>query len=158
RRAGLGGRVNIIGRVTDEELFGWYRAASAYVSLSEHEGFGAPLIEAMALDLPVVAYASSAVPATLAGAGVTPFPKYRASILERLIRLHDDRRFRSEIIRSQRRRLLWFSRSRIESELRDWLIKAAAYEDDAGAAGPVSRFDGGLGRSARTHYVVEGPF
>src|SRR5262249_39370689 len=154
RRTGLGGRVNIIGRVTDEELFGWYRAASAYVSLSEHEGFGAPLIEAMAFDLPVVAYASSAVPDTLGEAGVTLLDKNPASILEPLLRLHDDRRARSEIIRAQRRRLLWFSRSRIESELRDWLIKAGANGDDNGWARRVPQLDGSLGRSVRTHYVV----
>jgi glycosyltransferase involved in cell wall biosynthesis len=158
RRAGLGRPVNIIGRVTDEELFGWYRAASAYVSLSEHEGFGVPLIEAMAFDLPVVAYASSSVPDTLGEAGITLFDKNLASILEPLIRLHNDRRFRSEIIRSQRRRLLSFSRSRIESELRDWLIKAGANGDDTGRAGRAPQLDGGPGRSARTHYVVEGPF
>ena len=158
RRAGLGRRVNIIGRVTDEELFGWYRAASAYVSLSEHEGFGAPLIEAMAFDLPIVAYASSAVPDTLGEAGITLFDKNPASILEPLLRLHDDRRVRSEIIRAQRRRLLRFSRSRIESELRDWLIKAGAHGDDTGRAHHAPQLDGGLMRSARTNYVVEGPF
>src|SRR6516162_1822024 len=133
-RSRLEQHVKITGQVTDEELFGWYRAASAYVSLSEHEGFGAPLIEAMAFDLPIVAYASSAVPDTLGEAGITLFDKNPASILEPLLRLHDDRRVRSEIIRAQRRRLLRFSRSRIESELRDWLIKAGAHGDDTGRA------------------------
>ena len=37
----LGEQVKIIGRVSDAELFGWYRAANVYVSLSAHEGFGA---------------------------------------------------------------------------------------------------------------------
>src|SRR5207249_224671 len=55
RGAGIEHAVRITGLVSDAELFGWYRAASAYVSLSEHEGFGVPLIEAMAFDLPVVA-------------------------------------------------------------------------------------------------------
>src|SRR6516225_789353 len=158
RRSGLDQQITFTGQVTDEELFGWYRAASAYVSLSEHEGFGAPLIEAMAFDLPIVAYASSAVPDTLGEAGITLFDKNPASILEPLLRLHDDRRVRSEIIRAQRRRLLRFSRSRIESELRDWLIKAGAHGDDTGRAHHAPQLDGGLMRSARTNYVVEGPF
>jgi glycosyltransferase involved in cell wall biosynthesis len=158
RKSGLGRRVNIVGRVTDEELFGWYRAASAYVSLSEHEGFGVPLIEAMAFDLPVVAYASSSVPDTLGEAGITLSDKNPASILEPLLRLHEDRTFRNEVVRSQRRRLLWFSRSRIESELRDWLIEAGANGDDTGRAGRAPQLDGGLRRLARSHYVVEGPF
>src|ERR1700751_199011 len=97
RRSGLDRQVKFTGRVTDEELFGWYRASSAYVSLSEHEGFGVPLVEAMALDLPVVAYASSAVSDTLGDAGITLSEKGLDSILEPLARLYEDRRFRSEI-------------------------------------------------------------
>src|SRR6202035_1841193 len=58
----LADRVTLHGRVSDAELYGWYRAADVYVSLSEHEGFGVPLIEAMALDLPVLAYAAGGVP------------------------------------------------------------------------------------------------
>ena len=158
RRSGLDRQVKFIGRVTDEELFGWYRAASAYVSLSEHEGFGVPLVEAMALDLPVVAYASSAVSDTLGGAGITLPDKNPASIFEPLVRLHEDRPFRGEVIRSQRRRLLRFTRCRVETELRDWLISAGAYDDDAEAAGRASGLDDDSPPSRRTHYVVEGPF
>jgi glycosyltransferase involved in cell wall biosynthesis len=158
RRSGLGRLVNIVGRTTDEELFGWYRAVSAYVSLSEHEGFGVPLIEAMAFDLPVVAYASSAVPDTIGDAGITLSDKDQDSILEPLLRLHEDRRFRSEIIRSQRRRLLRFSRRRIENEFREWLVRAGALEDNADAPGYASQFDEEARSSAGIHYVVEGPF
>jgi len=100
--------------VTDEELFGWYRAANAYVSLSEHEGFGVPLIEAMAFDLPVIAYASSAVSETLGEAGISLSDRDPATLLEALIRVHQDRAYRGEVIRSQRSRLLRFSRQRIE--------------------------------------------
>jgi glycosyltransferase involved in cell wall biosynthesis len=158
RRSGLDRQVKFIGRVTDEELFGWYRAASAYVSLSEHEGFGAPLVEAMAFDLPVIAYASSAVPDTLGEAGIPLFEKNPASILEALLRLHEDRWYRAEVIRSQRRRLLRLSRRRIEAELRDWLISAGACADDAEAAGRASGLDDDPSPSRGTHYVVEGPF
>ena len=58
------------GAVPDDELAAYYRHAHAYVSLSEHEGFCAPLVEAMAMDVPVLAYAAAAVPETLGGAGV----------------------------------------------------------------------------------------
>lgn len=158
RRSGLDRQVNIIGRVTDEELFGWYRAASAYLSLSEHEGFGVPLVEAMAFDLPVVAYACSAVPDTLGEAGITLSDKNPASILEPLVRLHENRSFRGEVIRSQRRRVSRFSRRRVEAELRDWLATAGVHEDTVEAFGDASRFDDCARPSGRTHYVVEGPF
>ena len=58
------------GPVPDEDLAAFYRWADAYVSLSEHEGFCVPLVEAMAADVPIVAYAAGAVPETLGGAGL----------------------------------------------------------------------------------------
>ena len=63
------------GAVPDEDLAAYYRTASVYVSLSEHEGFCVPLLEAMAADVPVLAYASTAVPDTLGGAGMQFHPK-----------------------------------------------------------------------------------
>jgi len=158
-RAALGRAVKITGPVTDEELFGWYRAANAYVSLSEHEGFGVPLIEAMAFDLPVIAYASSAVPETLGTAGISITDKDPTTVLEALIRVRQDREFRSEVIRSQRNRLLRFGRQRIETELRDWLIGVGAFDGDA----EPSRLNARVGDSSqpaqqRSHYIVEGPY
>src|SRR5207244_1443386 len=112
------------------ELFGWYRAANAYVSLSEHEGFGVPLVEAMAFDVPVIAYASSAVPDTLGDAGIALAAKDPATMLAALTRLHEDRRHRTQVIQSQRGRLLRFSRKRIEAELRRWLVGVGACEGE----------------------------
>ena len=53
-----------------DQLVDCYRKADVLVCLSEHEGFCAPLIEAMDMSVPVVAYSAAAVPETLAGAGV----------------------------------------------------------------------------------------
>ena len=63
------------GPVPDEELAVYYRRAAVYISLSEHEGFCVPLVEAMAADVPILAYAAAAVPETLGGAGVQFAPK-----------------------------------------------------------------------------------
>ena len=63
------------GPVPDEDLAAFYRCADVYVSLSEHEGFCVPLVEAMAADVPVLAYAAGAVPETLGGAGVLFAPE-----------------------------------------------------------------------------------
>jgi glycosyltransferase involved in cell wall biosynthesis len=62
--------VHFAGRVSVADLAAHYRAASVLVSASEHEGFGVPLLEAMAFGLPVVAYAAAAVPETLGGGGL----------------------------------------------------------------------------------------
>jgi glycosyltransferase involved in cell wall biosynthesis len=111
----------------------------------------------MAFDLPVIAYASAAVAETLGDAGITISDKDPASILEPLIRLHDDRSFRREVIRSQRQRLLRFCRKRIESELRRWLIDAGACDGLTAESGFDTQLDG-RPRPSRRHYVIEGPF
>jgi glycosyltransferase involved in cell wall biosynthesis len=65
---GLGNSVILTGAVSDDELRQWYAQADAYVSLSLHEGFGVPLVEAMAHGVPVIAWPAGAVPYTLGGA------------------------------------------------------------------------------------------
>ena len=71
----LNDRFIFTGAIPDEELAVYYRHAAVYISLSEHEGFCVPLVEAMAADVPVLAYSAAAVPDTLGGAGVQFAPK-----------------------------------------------------------------------------------
>ena len=56
----LNDRFIFTGPVPDEELAVYYQHAAVYTSLSEHEGFCVPLVEAMATDVPVLAYAAAA--------------------------------------------------------------------------------------------------
>jgi len=107
------------GPVPDEDLAAFYRWSDAYVSLSEHEGFCVPLVEAMAADVPVVAYAAGAVPETLGGAGLLFAPKDLEVAAELLGSVVYDRGVRSGVLEGQRRRLQDFSPDRIESRLRD---------------------------------------
>jgi glycosyltransferase involved in cell wall biosynthesis len=105
------------GPVPDEELAVYYRHAAVYVSLSEHEGFCAPLVEAMAADVPVLAYAAAAVPETLGGSGVQFSPKDMEVAAELLGALAFDDELRSRVIAGQRQRLGHFSDARIEQGL-----------------------------------------
>lgn len=68
---GLDRHVIITGQITDAELLAYYRTAHLYWSLSEHEGFGVPFVEAMWFDVPMLAYRSTATPETLGEAGMT---------------------------------------------------------------------------------------
>ena len=109
------------GKVPDNELAAYYRMADAYVSLSEHEGFCVPLVEAMAADVPVLAYGAAAVPETLGGAGVVFTPKdleYAAELLGLLV--YDDA-LRSQVLAGQRRRLADFGPARIDRALDDMI-------------------------------------
>lgn len=105
------------GPVPDEDLAAYYRTADAYVSLSEHEGFCVPLLEAMAADVPVLAYAAGAVRETLGGAGLCFAPKdleYAAELLGLLVYDED---VRATVIAGQRRRLRDFGAARVERDL-----------------------------------------
>jgi glycosyltransferase involved in cell wall biosynthesis len=107
------------GPVPDEDLAAFYRWADAYVSLSEHEGFCVPLVEAMAADVPIVAYAAGAVPETLGGAGLLFSPKDLEVAAELLGSVVYDRGVRDGVLAGQRRRLQDFAPARIERTLRD---------------------------------------
>ena len=62
--------VHFIGQVSDEQLVAFYEIADLFLCASEHEGFCVPLVEAFYEEVPVLAYAATAVPATMDGAGV----------------------------------------------------------------------------------------
>lgn len=61
---------HFLGRISDAELSALYLRARAFLTLSEHEGFCVPAIEAMATGVPVVASARAAIPSTVADAGL----------------------------------------------------------------------------------------
>ena len=111
------GRFLFPGPVPDEDLATYYRMSSAYISLSEHEGFCVPLLEAMSADVPVLAYSSTAVPDTLGGAGVQFFPKDLEYAAELLGELAYNDTLRAQVIAGQRARLNDFGDARIRREL-----------------------------------------
>jgi len=67
---GLAKAVIFTGEVSDAALKAYYLVADVFLMTSAHEGFCVPLVEAMAMKLPIVAYGSSAVPATVGRAGL----------------------------------------------------------------------------------------
>ncbi len=72
---GLGGpRVRLLGAVDDPTLDALYRRARVSVVPSAYEGFGFPVIEAMARGCPVVASDASSLPEVAGGAGVLVAP------------------------------------------------------------------------------------
>lgn len=122
----LNDRFIFTGPVPDAELAAYYRHAAVYVSMSEHEGFCAPLLEAMAADVPVLAYAAAAVPETLGGSGVQFFPKDMEYAAEMLASLTFDEDLRARVIAGQRARLAEFSDARVERGLSDLLRYAGS--------------------------------
>ena len=92
--------------------------ARVYISMSEHEGFGVPLLEAMAADVPVLAYSCAAIPELLDGAGVQFSAKELDHVAELLGILAYDEDVRARVIAGQRARLARFlGGGRVEREL-----------------------------------------
>ncbi len=80
--------VHFAGHVSDAELIAYYELADLFLCCSEHEGFCVPLIEAFYKQVPVLAYAATAVPATMDGAGIlfdTKDPAYVASLMDAVL-------------------------------------------------------------------------
>ncbi len=98
--------------VSPAELSALYRGCDLYVSCSGHEGFCAPLIEAMHHGLPVVAYAAGAVPETLGDAGVLLGSKAPALVAAAAERLMRDGALRERLLVAGRERAEDFSPAR----------------------------------------------
>ena len=123
---GLQDHVLVTGPVSDSELHDWYRAANLYVSLSRHEGFGVPLVEAMAHDVPVIAWPTGSVPYTLDGAGLLLPDRSAATTAAAMLRLANDPTLREQIVARQREVLERFRLDRHLPRLVQALVSAGA--------------------------------
>ena len=80
--------VHFVGHVTDEALVAYYQIADLFLCASEHEGFCVPIVESFYMEVPVIAYAATAVPATMDGAGVLyddKDPLYVAALIDAVV-------------------------------------------------------------------------
>ncbi|HEY7514861.1 MAG TPA: glycosyl transferase family 1, partial [Vicinamibacteria bacterium] len=92
-----------------------------FVSMSEHEGFGVPLVESMLMRVPVLAFSAGAVPYTLGGAGVQFAGKDLAEVGEMARLLATDGDLRRAVLAGQDRRLPAFAPDVVEKALREYL-------------------------------------
>ncbi|RHX82194.1 glycosyltransferase family 4 protein [Leptospira yasudae] len=110
--------VLITGFLSDSELNNLYQEADAFVSMSEHEGFCVPLIEAMVHRIPILAYSGGAVPETLNGAGVLFSEKKFPDLAILLDKILTDVSFRNRILTNQDVRLEEFKKTDSKAVLR----------------------------------------
>jgi L-malate glycosyltransferase len=93
--------VHFLGHVSNEELSALYDVADLFLCASEHEGFCVPIIEAFYKRIPVLAYAATAVPATMDGGGVLYDTKDALDIARLMEAVLDDGRLEDAILESQ---------------------------------------------------------
>ncbi len=146
---GLGDYIDMPGKVPADALIGYYRAADVFVSMSEHEGFGMPLIEAMLHDVPVVAYNSSNIGNTLGEGGLLLDSKDPRRIGALLNLISSQPALRRRIIAAQRRNLERFRADVVRRQLADYLGSL-----DIGV--PLAPVD--MPRNDLLAWQVEGPF
>lgn len=116
-KMGLQDRVFFLGKVTDAGLKACYLGSHHYISMSEHEGFCVPILEAFHFDVPVLAYGAGAVPETMGGAGIIFHNKDYPLLAELLDRLERDAFLRDRVLAAQQARLEGFSENRFAEEL-----------------------------------------
>jgi glycosyltransferase involved in cell wall biosynthesis len=93
--------VHFAGHVSDAELSAYYDIADLFLCASAHEGFCVPIVESFYKQIPVVAYAASAVPATMDGAGAlftTHEPLEVAALMDAIL---DDTQLYERIVHRQ---------------------------------------------------------
>lgn len=92
------------GKVPESHLVAYYRTADAFLCMSEHEGFCAPLIESMAFGLPTFTYAAGACEETVGAGGFVfrhkDFPRIARTIGDVL---HDSAKLEEMVARQRRR-------------------------------------------------------
>jgi glycosyltransferase involved in cell wall biosynthesis len=127
RAAALGVQEDVVwtGRVDD--LAAHMRLADVYVSASLHEGFGVPLIEAMASGVPVVASRAGAMPWVLGEAGLTCEPGDAKDLAEKVLSVLGDAAQRQTLVERGLERVQAFSQQHYEAGLAEILQDALGH-------------------------------
>ena len=105
--------VHFSGHVDFTELISYYKVSDVYLSMSEHEGFGVPLIESFHLKKPVIAYDAGAVKDTMNGGGLLLRDKdfYRTAAL--IEKLYQEEMFRNQVVDSQTKAMEKYRRENV---------------------------------------------
>ena len=140
RELELRGSAWLADTVSFGQLLAYYRSADVLVSMSEHEGFGVPLLEAMHLGIPVVAFAATAVPETVADAALLLETRDPVAVALAVRRVLGDEALRSRLLKSGHARVEELSldntRRMMAGALRPFLDGRAGSGPPSEAPGP----------------------
>ena len=127
RALGVLDAVRLPGWVSPQELEGLWGAASAFVYPSLYEGFGLPVLEAMARGVPVACSDASSLPEVAGDAALMFDPHDERAIAQAIARLLGDRELSAGLARRGRERAQQFSWERTAR------LTLASYERALGA-------------------------
>jgi glycosyltransferase involved in cell wall biosynthesis len=101
--------VRFTGHITDEDMIALYKASYGFVFPSYHEGFGLPILEAMAFDVPVIGSNISSIPEVIGNEQALFNPFTVSEISAMMERLLTDRKFRQHLVDHSRKQRTQFS-------------------------------------------------
>jgi glycosyltransferase involved in cell wall biosynthesis len=109
QRARRAGDVRLLGRVSDDDLAALYAGAACFAYPSLYEGFGLPVLEAMAAGAPVVTSNLSSLPEVAGDAALLVDPRDIAGLRDALARVLGDDALAGELRARGRKRAAQFS-------------------------------------------------
>ncbi|MCE9501172.1 MAG: glycosyltransferase family 4 protein [Leptospira sp.] len=125
--SGLSSSVAIYENPGDEETGKLLSDLDFYVSMSEHEGFGIPLLEAFARGVPVLSFYSSAVPETMRGGGILFRKKTMGYLSELIHSINSKSEIRNKIVESQLKSLEYYNSFPFREKIQE-MIRAVQIE------------------------------
>ena len=135
RRANI--QIQFAGVVCDEALASLYAGAAAFVYPSRYEGFGLPLLEAMACGAPVVGARAGAIPEVVGDAGILVDPDDEVEMAAWISRLMTDANLAARLRRAGRMRAMDYTWERTARQTIDAYQEAINRIAEAG--GPADR-------------------
>jgi len=120
------GAVTIESGIAPAALWQRYRAADVFLSMSEHEGFCIPLLEAFSFGVPVIARPVGGIPEVAGDAALLYGGEDLAIVAELLELAVSDRELRTELAARAVRRLIAYAPERALESLREAVLKTAA--------------------------------
>ncbi len=135
QQLGIDESVHFIGQRDDSELKSLYQAASMYLCMSEHEGFCLPVIEAMHFGLPVISFASSALPQTIGAGGILVKEKKHPEIAELMFRVYSDAKLRTRMIEAGKQRASELSVEKFSEQVQGLLAQSIRRRSAKSATG-----------------------
>jgi len=107
------------GKISFKDMVTIYRQSHIFITMSEHEGFCVPLVEAMIFGVPIIAFNSTAIPETLGDSGILVNKKNYTEIAELVDIVLSDSLLRSRIIDKQYKRLSVFDTDKLKQTFID---------------------------------------
>jgi glycosyltransferase involved in cell wall biosynthesis len=105
----LSDRVNLTGFVDEADVTSLYSLADAFVLPSLYEGFGIPLLEAMACGCPIVTSTAGSCPEVVDGAGVLVNPRDTHDIAQGILNVLQDKDLAATLVAKGYQRVKQFS-------------------------------------------------